>query len=46
MHVNLDDRKIRKGPTDGAVIRLQIGLENVEDITADLERGFAAAAAV
>lgn len=44
--VNLEDRKIRKGPTDGAVIRLQIGLENVEDITADLERGFAAAAAV
>lgn len=44
--VNLDDRKIRKGPTDGAVIRLQIGLENVEDITDDLERGFAAAAAV
>lgn len=46
VHVNLDDRKIRKGPTDGAVIRLQIGLENVEDITADLERGFAAASAV
>lgn len=46
VYVNLDDRKIRKGPTDGAVIRLQIGLENVEDITADLERGFAAAAAV
>lgn len=46
VHVNLDDRKIRKGPTDGAVIRVQIGLENVEDITADLERGFAAAAAV
>lgn len=46
VHVNLDDRKIRKGPTDGAVIRLQIGLENVEDVTADLERGFAAAAAV
>jgi cystathionine beta-lyase len=44
--VNLDDRKIRKGPTDGAVIRLQIGLENVEDIFADLERGFAAAATV
>ncbi|QEE47731.1 cystathionine beta-lyase [Rhizobium sp. WL3] len=44
--VNLDDRKIRKGPTDGAVIRLQIGLENVEDIMADLDRGFAAAAAV
>ncbi|MGL4197776.1 MAG: cystathionine beta-lyase, partial [Allorhizobium sp.] len=44
--VNLEDRTIRKGPTDGAVIRLQIGLENVEDIKADLERGFAAAAAV
>lgn len=44
--VNLDDRKIRKGPTDGAVIRLQIGLENIEDIMADLERGFVAAAAV
>lgn len=45
VHVNLDDRTIRKGPADGAVIRLQIGLENVEDIIADLERGFAAAAA-
>ncbi len=44
--VNLSDRTIRKGPTDGAVIRLQIGLENVEDIKADLERGFAASAAV
>lgn len=44
--VNLEDRTIRKGPADGAVIRLQIGLENVEDIQADLERGFAAAAAV
>lgn len=42
--VNLEDRKIRTGPTDGAVIRLQIGLENVEDILVDLERGFAAAA--
>ncbi|MFN3634910.1 MAG: cystathionine beta-lyase [Rhizobium rhizophilum] len=46
VQVNLEDRKIRKGPTDGAVIRLQIGLENVEDIMADLECGFAAAAAV
>jgi cystathionine beta-lyase len=46
VQVNLEDRKIRKGPTDGAVIRLQVGLENVEDIMADLERGFAAAAAV
>jgi cystathionine beta-lyase len=27
---------------DGTVIRLQIGLENVDDLKADLERGFAA----
>lgn len=44
--VDLTDRKIRKAPTEGPVIRLQIGLENVEDIIADLERGFRAAAAV
>lgn len=44
--VNLDDRTICKAPTDGPVIRLQIGLENGEDIIADLEGGFAAAAAV
>ena len=30
---------------DGIVIRLQIGLEDVEDLKADLERGFAAIAA-
>lgn len=41
--VNLDDRKICKAPAEGPVIRLQIGLENVEDIIADLERGFSAA---
>jgi cystathionine beta-lyase len=29
---------------DGTVIRLQIGLEDVEDLKADLERGFAAMA--
>jgi len=44
--VNLDDRKIRKAPAEGPVIRLQIGLENIEDIIGDLERGFAAATAV
>ncbi|MBR0555737.1 cystathionine beta-lyase [Ciceribacter sp. L1K23] len=44
--VNLDDRRICKAPAEGPVIRLQIGLENVEDIIADLERGFAAAAKV
>ncbi|MCL6708009.1 cystathionine beta-lyase [Pseudomonas sp. R2.Fl] len=41
--VGLDDRRICKAPAEGPVIRLQIGLENVEDIVADLERGFAAA---
>lgn len=46
VQVNLDDRTIRKGPTDAAVIRLQIGLEDVADIIADLERGFAASAGV
>ncbi|NGO64166.1 cystathionine beta-lyase [Rhizobium daejeonense] len=44
--VNLDDRKICKAPKEGPVIRLQIGLENVEDIIADLEKGFDAAAAI
>ncbi|MBP1849924.1 cystathionine beta-lyase [Rhizobium halophytocola] len=44
--VDLSDRTIRKAPEEGAVIRLQIGLENVEDLTADLARGFAAAAEV
>lgn len=42
--VKLGDRRIRKQPKEGPVIRLQIGLEDVEDIIADLERGFAAAA--
>lgn len=41
---NLSDRTIAKAPPEGAVIRLQIGLEDVADIIADLERGFAALA--
>ena len=41
---NLEDRTIVKAPTDGTIIRLQIGLEDVSDIIADLERGFAAMA--
>lgn len=44
--VSLRDRKIAKGPTEGPVIRLQIGLEDVADIRRDLEAGFAAASAV
>jgi cystathionine beta-lyase len=43
--VNLLDRTIAKGPYPGAVIRLQIGLEDVDDLKADLARGLAAAAA-
>jgi cystathionine beta-lyase len=44
--VNLSDRTICTAPTDGALIRLQIGLEDVRDLKKDLEIGFAAAAAV
>ncbi|MCJ8518323.1 cystathionine beta-lyase [Pseudorhizobium tarimense] len=43
--VNLLDRRIRRAPTDGPVIRLQIGLEDVADLKKDLKAGFAAAAA-
>ena len=46
VHVGLGDRRIRKAPAGGPVIRLQIGLEDVADLKADLERGFAAAAKV
>ncbi len=42
--VNLTDRTIRKGPEDGALVRIQIGLEDVDDLIGDLEAGFAAAA--
>ncbi|MBB4064943.1 cystathionine beta-lyase [Gellertiella hungarica] len=45
VHVYLGDRRICKGPTDGPLIRLQIGLEDVKDLKADLEKGFAAARA-
>ncbi|MBT9370247.1 cystathionine beta-lyase [Rhizobium sp. CSW-27] len=44
--VNLSDRRIRKAPAEGPVIRLQIGLEDVADLRKDLEAGFAAAAAI
>ncbi|MBY3123506.1 cystathionine beta-lyase [Rhizobium laguerreae] len=46
LHANLNDRKIAKAPTEGPVIRLQIGIEDVADLKADIERGFAAASAV
>jgi cystathionine beta-lyase len=44
VHVSLSDRVIAKGPYEGPILRLQIGLEDVEDIKADLERALAAAA--
>jgi cystathionine beta-lyase len=42
LHVEFDDRRILTAPDEGPVIRLQIGLEDVEDLQADLERGFQA----
>ncbi|RWE64586.1 cystathionine beta-lyase [Mesorhizobium sp.] len=43
--VFLGDRVVAKEPYDGPLIRLQIGLEDVDDLKADLARGLAAAAA-
>ena len=43
VHVHLGDRTIARGPDEGPVIRLQIGLEDVEDLKADISRGLAAA---
>jgi cystathionine beta-lyase len=42
--VFLGDRVLARGPYEGPLIRLQIGLEDVEDLKADIERGLAAAA--
>ncbi len=42
---NLADRTILKAPRDGTVIRLQVGLEDVDDLKADLARGLKAASA-
>lgn len=41
--VSLKDRTIAKGPYDGPLVRLQIGLEDVEDLKEDISRGLAAA---
>jgi len=46
VHVYLGDRTIAKGPYEGPLIRLQIGLEDVADIKADITRGLKAASAV
>jgi cystathionine beta-lyase len=44
VHVSLADRTIARGNYAGPVMRLQIGLEDVEDLKADLSKGLAAAA--
>lgn len=46
VHVGLSDRCICKAPSEGPVIRLQIGLEDVADLRRDIEAGFAAAHAL
>lgn len=43
LHVSLEERQILQAPTEGPVLRLHIGLEDVADLKADLEKGFAAA---
>ncbi|WP_404927017.1 cystathionine beta-lyase [Mesorhizobium sp. ORM16] len=41
----LGDRVVAKGPYEGPLIRLQIGLEDVEDLMTDILRGLTAAVA-
>ncbi|MEM8750899.1 MAG: cystathionine beta-lyase [Pseudomonadota bacterium] len=36
------DRVVAMGPDDGTAIRIQVGLEDVDDLKADIERGLAA----
>ncbi len=43
--VNLEDRVVAKGPAGGALIRLQIGLEDTTDLIIDLERALKASGA-
>lgn len=45
VHVWLGDRTVSARDYGGAVIRLQIGLEDMSDLMADIEAGLAAAAA-
>jgi cystathionine beta-lyase len=42
--VFIGDRLHAKGPYEGPILRLQIGLENVEDLKADISEGLRAAA--
>ncbi|MBB3609352.1 cystathionine beta-lyase [Rhizobium sp. BK602] len=43
LEVDLSDRILLKPPEEGPLLRLQIGFEDVADLKADLEKGFAAA---
>lgn len=45
VHANLADRTVATAPTEGPVIRLQIGLEDPEDLMDDIARGLDAAMA-
>ncbi|MDP3896469.1 MAG: cystathionine beta-lyase [Mesorhizobium sp.] len=45
VQVFLGDRVIAKGPYEGPVIRLQIGLEDIDDLKADISTGLSAARA-
>lgn len=43
VHVHLQDRVVMSADYEGPVMRLQIGLEDADDLKADLERGLEAA---
>ena len=43
VHAHLDDRTIAKKPSEGPVMRLQIGLEDGADLLNDLQSALAAA---
>ncbi|YBV97828.1 cystathionine beta-lyase [Phyllobacteriaceae bacterium JZ32] len=45
VHVSLTDRTVSKADYGGPVIRLQIGLEDTDDLIGDLQNGLAAATA-
>lgn len=46
VHVNLRDRTVSKKDYGGQIIRLQIGLEDIEDLRADIANGLRAANAL
>ncbi|WP_235890722.1 cystathionine beta-lyase [Pararhizobium mangrovi] len=46
VHASLDDRTVAKPPEEGPVMRLQIGLEDPDDLMRDLDRALEATASV